>query len=215
MQEQGRSIRKEKAGTGFKEVNMYIIAGLGNPGKEYANTRHNSGYMALEYLAEKLNVKLNKLKFNSVYGETSVNGEKVMLVKPVTYMNRSGLALGEIIRFYKVPTENLIVIYDDIDIPLGTLRIRPKGSAGTHNGMKSIISSLGSEFPRIRIGIGRNQDMDLADYVLHKFTPSERDILAPVIEKAGEAALEIVKNNVESAMQKYNIKGDAANHPEE
>jgi PTH1 family peptidyl-tRNA hydrolase len=145
---------------------MYIIAGLGNPGKEYANTRHNSGYMALEYLAEKLNVKLNKLKFNSVYGETSVNGEKVMLVKPVTYMNRSGLALGEIIRFYKVPTENLIVIYDDIDIPLGTLRIRPKGSAGTHNGMKSIISSLGSEFPRIRIGIGRNQDMDLADYVL-------------------------------------------------
>lgn len=193
---------------------MYIIAGLGNPGKEYTNTRHNSGYMVLEYLAEKLDVKLNKLKFNSVYGETSINGEKVMLVKPVTYMNKSGMAIGEIIRFYKIPTENLVVIYDDIDIPLGTLRIRPNGSAGTHNGMKSIISAIGSEFPRIRIGIGRNQEMDLADYVLQEFSPSERDILAPTIERAGEAALEIIKKDVESAMQKYNIRGDATCHPE-
>ncbi|HOW23828.1 MAG TPA: aminoacyl-tRNA hydrolase [Sedimentibacter sp.] len=193
---------------------MYIIAGLGNPGKEYTNTRHNSGYMVLEYLAEKLDVKLNKLKFNSVYGETSINGEKVMLVKPVTYMNKSGMAIGEIIRFYKIPTENLVVIYDDIDIPLGTLRIRPNGSAGTHNGMKSIISAIGSEFPRIRIGIGRNQEMDLADYVLQEFSPSERDILAPIIERAGEAALEIIKKDVESAMQKYNIRGDATCHPE-
>ncbi|NLK63494.1 MAG: aminoacyl-tRNA hydrolase [Tissierellia bacterium] len=186
---------------------MYIIAGLGNPGREYTSTRHNSGYMAIEYLAEKLNVKLNKLKFNSVYGETSINGEKVMLVKPVTYMNRSGLAIGEIVKFYKIPTEALIVIYDDIDIPLGTLRIRPNGSAGTHNGMRSIISSIGSEFPRIRIGIGRNEEMDLADYVLQKFSPSEKDIVAPIIEKAAEAAIEIIENSIESAMQKYNIKG--------
>ena len=193
---------------------MYIIAGLGNPGKEYSNTRHNSGYMVLEYLAEKLNVKLNKLKFNSVYGETSINGEKVMLIKPVTYMNKSGIALGEIIRFYKIPTENLIVIYDDIDIPLGTLRIRPNGSAGTHNGMRSIISAIGSEFPRIRIGIGRNPEMDLADYVLQEFLPSERDTIAPIIERAGDAALEIIKKGVESAMQKYNIRGDSACHPE-
>jgi PTH1 family peptidyl-tRNA hydrolase len=204
---QDRSTKKEKAGIGFKEVNMYIIAGLGNPGREYTSTRHNSGYMAIEYLAEKLNVKLNKLKFNSVYGETSINGEKVMLVKPVTYMNRSGLAIGEIVKFYKIPTEALIVIYDDIDIPLGTLRIRPNGSAGTHNGMRSIISSIGSEFPRIRIGIGRNEEMDLADYVLQKFSPSEKDIVAPIIEKAAEAAIEIIENSIESAMQKYNIKG--------
>ncbi len=184
---------------------MYIIAGLGNPGKEYTSSRHNSGYMALEYLAEKLSVKLNKLKFNSVYGDTSINGEKVMLVKPVTYMNRSGIAIAEIVKFYKIPIENLIVIYDDIDIPLGTLRIRPCGSAGTHNGMKSIVESIGSEFPRIRIGIGRNDEMDLADYVLQKFSSSEKDIVSPIIEKAAEAALEIIENGIDSAMQKFNI----------
>ena len=193
---------------------MYLIVGLGNPGKEYAGTRHNAGYEVVELLAERLNVKLNKLKFNSVYGETFINGEKVLLVKPVTYMNRSGIAVSEIMNFYKIPIDKLIVIYDDIDIPLGTLRIRPNGSAGTHNGMKSIISAIGSEFPRIRIGIGRNQEMDLADYVLQEFSPSERDILAPIIERAGEAALEIIKKDVESAMQKYNIRGDATCHPE-
>ncbi|HBC29667.1 MAG TPA: aminoacyl-tRNA hydrolase [Clostridiales bacterium] len=184
---------------------MYIIAGLGNPGKEYTSSRHNSGYMAVEYLAEKLDIKLNKLKFNSVYGDTSINGEKVMLVKPVTYMNRSGIAIMEIVKFYKIPTENLIVIYDDIDIPLGTLRIRPCGSAGTHNGMKSIVEGIGSEFPRIRIGIGKNEEMDLADYVLQKFSLSEKDIVAPIIEKAAESAVEIIKNGIDSAMQKFNI----------
>ena len=184
---------------------MYIIAGLGNPGKEYTSSRHNSGYMALEYLAEKLSVKLNKLKFNSVYGDTSINGEKVMLVKPVTYMNKSGIAIAEIVKFYKIPIENLIVIYDDIDIPLSALRIRPNGSAGTHNGMKSIVESIGSEFPRIRIGIGRNDEMDLADYVLQKFSSSEKDIVSPIIEKAAEAALEIIENGIDSAMQKFNI----------
>ena len=161
--------------------------------------------MALEYLAEKLSVKLNKLRFNSVYGDTSINGEKVMLVKPVTYMNRSGIAIAEIVKFYKIPIENLIVIYDDIDIPLSALRIRPNGSAGTHNGMKSIVESIGSEFPRIRIGIGRNDEMDLADYVLQKFSSSEKDIVSPIIEKAAEAALEIIENGIDSAMQKFNI----------
>jgi len=195
---------------------MYIIAGLGNPGKEYTDTRHNAGYLAVEYLAEKLNVKLNKLKFNSVYGDTSINGEKVVLVKPVTYMNRSGIAITEIINFYKVPAENLIVIYDDIDLPLGSLRIRPDGSSGTHNGMKSIVSNIGSGFPRIRIGIGRNEDMDLADYVLQKFSPSERDVISAIIEKAAEAAVEIVEKDIDSAMQKYNIKerGHERNVPE-
>ncbi len=186
---------------------MFIIAGLGNPGKEYTNTRHNAGYAAVEYLSEKHNVKLNKLKFNSVYGDTFINGEKVMFVKPVTYMNRSGIAITEIMNFYKVPPENLIVIYDDIDIPLGTLRIRPNGSPGTHNGMKSIINNVGNGFPRIRIGIGRNEDMDLADYVLQKFSSSEKDLINPIIEKAALAAIEIIESNVDNAMQKYNIKG--------
>jgi len=208
LQELGRSIKKEEAKTDFKEVNMYIIAGLGNPGKEYASSRHNAGYMAVEYLAGKLNTKLNKLKFNSVYGDTSINGEKVMLVKPVTYMNKSGIAISEIVKFYKISTSNLIVIYDDIDIPLGALRIRPSGSAGTHNGMKSIVDSIGSEFPRIRIGIGRNEEMDLADFVLQRFSSNEKDIVTPIIEKAAEAAVEIIENGIDSAMQKYNMKGD-------
>jgi len=185
---------------------MYIIAGLGNPGKEYTGTRHNVGYDALDCLVDKYDVKLNKLKFNSVYGETTINGEKVMLVKPVTYMNRSGVAIDEIMKFYKIPVENLIVIYDDIDIPVGTLRIRPHGSPGTHNGMRSIIQHVGSGFPRIRIGIGRNPDMDLADYVLQRFGAEDKDIIRTIMEKASEAAIEIIKNNVDTAMQKYNIK---------
>jgi PTH1 family peptidyl-tRNA hydrolase len=207
LQEQDKLTKREKGKIDFKEVTMYIIAGLGNPGKEYTNTRHNAGYAAVEYLSEKYNVKLNKLKFNSVYGDTFINGEKVMFVKPVTYMNRSGIAIEEIMNFYKVPPENLIVIYDDIDIPLGTLRIRPNGSPGTHNGMKSIINNIGNGFPRIRIGIGRNEDMDLADYVLQKFSSSEKELVNPIIEKAALAALEIIDSNVENAMQKYNIKG--------
>lgn len=185
---------------------MYIIAGLGNPGKEYSGTRHNVGFDTIDCLAEKYNVNINKLKFNSVYGETTINGEKVMLVKPVTYMNRSGIALDEIIKFYKIPVENLIVVYDDIDIPVGTLRIRPHGSPGTHNGMKSIIQHLGSDFPRIRIGIGRNPNMDLADYVLQRFNAEDRDKISSIITKAAEAAVEIINSNVDSSMQKYNIK---------
>lgn len=186
---------------------MYIIAGLGNPGKEYSGTRHNVGFDTIDSLADELNINLNKLKFNSLYGETNIKGEKVMLVKPVTYMNRSGLAIAEIVRFYKVPIENLIVIYDDIDIPLGTLRIRPHGSSGTHNGMKSIISLIGSDkFPRIRIGIGRNPDMDLADYVLQKFSFKEREVINPIIDAAGKGAVEIIENSLDYAMQKYNVK---------
>ncbi len=185
---------------------MYIIAGLGNPGKEYTGTRHNVGYESLDCLAEKYNTKLNKLKFNSVYGEITINGEKVMLVKPVTYMNRSGIAIDEIMKFYKIPVENLIVIYDDIDIPVGTLRIRPNGSPGTHNGMKSIIQHVGTNFPRIRIGIGRNPQMDLADYVLQRFSKDDAEKIHPIMEKAVEAAIEIIKSNVDTAMQKYNIK---------
>nr|WP_312578680.1 aminoacyl-tRNA hydrolase [Sedimentibacter sp.] len=186
---------------------MYIIAGLGNPGKEYSGTRHNVGFDTIDCLAQKYNVSLNKLKFNSVYGEININGEKVMLVKPVTYMNRSGIAIAEIVNFYKIPIENLIVIYDDIDIPPGTLRIRPHGSSGTHNGMKSIIYQLQDDkFPRLRIGIGRNPDMDLADYVLQKFSKEEREKIDSIIKSASDAVEEIIFKDLDSAMQKFNIK---------
>lgn len=186
---------------------MYIIAGLGNPGKEYAGTRHNVGFDTIDYLAQKYNVNLNKLKFNSVYGEININGENVMLVKPVTYMNRSGIAIAEIAKFYKISIENLIVVYDDIDIAPGTLRIRPHGSSGTHNGMKSIIYQLQNDkFPRVRIGIGRNPDMDLADYVLQRFNKEEREIIDNTIKLASEAVEEIVLKSLDSSMQKFNIK---------
>lgn len=186
---------------------MYIIAGLGNPGKEYAGTRHNVGFDTIDFLAEKYNVNLNKLKFNSVYNEININGEKVMLVKPVTYMNRSGIAIAEIVKYYKVPIENLIVVYDDIDIPVGTLRIRPHGSSGTHNGMKSIIYQLENDkFPRVRVGIGRNPDMDLADYVLQRFNKDDREKINSIIKSASEAAEEIVAKGIDSSMQKFNIK---------
>lgn len=186
---------------------MYVIAGLGNPGKEYLMTRHNVGFEAVDCLAAKYDVKLNKLKFSSVYGEILIGGEKTLLMKPVTYMNNSGLAVREIMNFYKIPVENLIVVYDDIDIPAGTLRIRPGGSSGTHNGMKSVIYHLQNDsFPRVRIGIGRNPDMNLADYVLQRFSQAEWDVVSGIIEKAAAAAEEIVKKDINSSMQKYNIK---------
>lgn len=186
---------------------MYVIAGLGNPGREYLMTRHNVGFETVDCLAAKYDVKLNKLKFSSVYGEIFIGSEKTLLMKPVTYMNNSGIAVREIMSFYKIPAENLIVVYDDIDIPAGTLRIRPGGSSGTHNGMKSVIYHLQNDsFPRVRIGIGRNPDMNLADYVLQRFSQAEWDVVSGIIEKAALAAEEIVKKDINSAMQKYNIK---------
>ena len=134
---------------------MYVIAGLGNPGKKYENTRHNMGFITIDQLAEKHNIKVDKLKFKALVGEGRIAGQKVMLVKPQTYMNLSGESIREVMNFYKLEPENLIVIYDDIDIEAGTLRIRKFGSAGTHNGMKSVVYQLQSDrFPRIRLGIG-------------------------------------------------------------
>ena len=186
---------------------MYLIVGLGNPGKEYAGTRHNVGFDAIDFLAYKNDVKLNKLKFNAVFGEYTVNGEKVLLFKPVTYMNLSGNAVIEAVRFYKIPIDNIIVIYDDIDISLGSLRIRPHGSSGTHNGMKSLIYQLQSDkFKRIRIGIGKskNPNLSLADYVLQKFDSNERTIINETIQNAGLAAEDIIRIGINRAMEKYN-----------
>ncbi len=186
---------------------MYLIVGLGNPGKEYAGTRHNVGFDAIDFLAYKNDVKLNKLKFNAVFGEYNVNGEKVLLFKPVTYMNLSGNAVIEAVRFYKIPIENIIVIYDDIDIGLGSLRIRPHGSSGTHNGMKSLIYQLQSDkFKRIRIGIGKskNPNLSLADYVLQKFDSDERTTINETIQNAGLAAEDIIRFGLNHAMENYN-----------
>ncbi len=186
---------------------MYIIAGLGNPGKKYEHTRHNMGFLALDLLADKYGIKVDRLKFKALTGEGRIEGKKVLLVKPQTYMNLSGESIRDVMHFYKEPIENLIVIYDDIDIPEGTLRIRPKGSAGTHNGMRNIIYLLGEDgFPRIRVGIGGERRSDLVDYVIGRVTEGEADVLWETLNKAAEAAADIVINDVTHAMQEYNIK---------
>ncbi len=186
---------------------MYIIAGLGNPGRRYVNSRHNVGFETLDAVAAKYNIDVKKVKFNGIYGEGIIEGEKVVLVKPQTFMNLSGECIRDFKNWYKTEDTQIIIIYDDISLPLGKMRIRPKGSAGGHNGVKSIIYQLGSEvFPRIKIGVGapENPDYDLADYVLGKFSAKEIKELVPTAVKAAEAVGEIIKNGTESAMSKYN-----------
>ena len=188
---------------------MYIIAGLGNPGRDYDMTRHNIGFEVIDYLADKYNVKVTKLKFKGIYGEMNIGGEKVFVIKPQTYMNLSGDCIAEFARFYKIPPENIIIINDDIDIAQGKLRIRAKGSAGTHNGLKSIIYQLQKDtFPRIRVGVGAptHKDYDLADFVLGKFTKDEIPTMEKAIINAADAAVEIVKSGVDKAMNKFNSK---------
>lgn len=185
----------------------YVIAGLGNPGKEYEKTRHNMGFLTVDILEEKTGISVSKLKFKALYGIGNYRGNKVMLVKPQTYMNLSGNAIGEIMRYYKVPEENLIVIYDDIDLELGVLRIRKKGSAGTHNGMKSIVSQLGTDqFPRIRVGIGDRRKGDLKDYVIGGMSRQEEEELKPILEKCADAALCITEKGIDTAMNRFNVK---------
>lgn len=186
---------------------MYLIAGLGNPGIQYDMTRHNIGFAAIDYIARENNVNVKKLKYKALYGELNVGGEKVLLVKPQTYMNLSGESIREFCAFYKIPPENVIILCDDIAIEPGKIRIRRKGSAGGHNGLKSIIYQLSSEdFMRIRIGVGNPQhkDYDLADYVLGRFGKEEIPVLEEAIKKSYMAAFEIIKNSVDSAMNKYN-----------
>lgn len=186
---------------------MYLIVGLGNPGRQYDMTRHNIGFHTIDYIADKYNVKVNKLKYKALYGECNINGEKVYLIKPQTYMNLSGESIIDFVNFFKVPIENIIVISDDIDLDAGRLRIRPKGSAGGHNGLKSIIYMLGSdEFPRIRMGVGapKHEDYDLADFVLGRFSKDEIPVMEKAIERAKLAAEEIIKRDVPAAMNKYN-----------
>ena len=187
---------------------MYIIAGLGNPGSKYENTRHNMGFLAIDNLAKRLNINVNRIKFKGLVGEGRIGNEKIVLLKPQTYMNNSGESIREILSFYKETPENLIVFVDDIDIGFANLRIKKGGSAGTHNGLKSIIHLIQSdEFPRIKIGVGKQYEgQDLADFVLSGFSKSDGAEIEKTIDLAVDAAVEIVENNVESAMNKYNRK---------
>lgn len=186
---------------------MYIIAGLGNPGRDYVGTRHNIGFEAANAIAAKYNIKFNKEKFRAVFGEGTIGGEKVLLVKPQTFMNLSGESIRPLRDWYKIPDENIIIIYDDISLPTGKLRLRAKGSAGGHNGMKSIIYQLGTDvFPRIKIGVGapENPDYDLKDYVLGRFSKDEVEILIKTVIRAADAVSSIIENGVELTMSKFN-----------
>ncbi len=186
---------------------MYIIAGLGNPGRKYENTRHNMGFIAVDLLAEKYGIKVDKIKFKALVGEGRIAGRKVLLVKPQTYMNLSGESIREVMSFYKEDIENLIVIYDDIDIPTGTIRVRKKGSAGTHNGMRNIVYLLQDDnFPRIRVGIGSDKKVDLINYVTGGVTKGEKELLEGALVKAADAAAAIVEKGIEKAMNEYNVR---------
>lgn len=185
---------------------MYLIVGLGNPGKKYDKTRHNVGFDCLDLIASKLNVDINKAKFKGIYGETRYNNEKIILLKPETYMNASGISVQECAKFYGIDVENIIVLVDDIDIKFGSVRVKKNGSAGTHNGLKSIIQHLGSkEFPRVKIAVNQKPEyMDLADFVLSKFSDSERKIVDKELELACDAVFEILDKDIEKAMNKIN-----------
>lgn len=175
---------------------MWIVAGLGNPGKQYLYTWHNMGYLAVDMLADKHDIFLGKEKYKGLWGKGKIKGQDVIIIKPTTYMNNSGECLLEISNFFKVPPRNIITVYDDIDIAKGTIRVRPKGSAGTHNGMRSIIRLLGTEeFPRVRIGTGPvPENWELVNYVLSEVPKDERPMLNDAFVKACEAVEEIIAN---------------------
>jgi len=183
---------------------MYLIVGLGNPEPEYSNTRHNMGFDVLNNLSKKNKIEICKRKFNALYGMGEIADKKVILLKPQTYMNESGISIIEAKKFYKIQDENIIVIYDDVDIEVGKIRLREQGSANTHNGMKSVIRHLGTkEFARVRVGIGKN-DKDIVDYVLEQISKFDRIEIDKGIEKAALAVEEILKTNMQTAMNKYN-----------
>ena len=185
---------------------MYLIVGLGNPEEEYSKTRHNMGFNTINKIAKQQKIEVNKTKFEGLYETAIIEGQKAILVKPQTFMNLSGKCVQEFINFYKIDLNNIIVIYDDMDIEPGEIKIRKKGSAGGHNGMKSIIQMLGTEeFPRIRIGIGRPEhNGDEINYVIGAIPEEEIPKLDNGVEKAKEATIEILKNGIDSAMNKFN-----------
>ena len=185
---------------------MYLIVGLGNPEEEYGKTRHNMGFNAINKIAKKYGIEVNKSKYQGLYESVIIEGQKAILLKPQTYMNLSGNCVQEFANFYKIETENIIIIYDDMDFEPGQVKVRKKGAAGGHNGMKSIIQMLGTEnFPRIRIGIGRPAHIgDEINYVIGAIPEEEIPKLDEGTEKAKEIVIEILKNGIDSAMNKFN-----------
>ena len=185
----------------------WLIVFLGNPGPKYECTRHNAGFMTADAMAKKLGVSINKLRFKALTASAEINGEKVLLMKPQTFMNLSGKAVGEAARFYKVPPEHVIVVSDEVSLPLGKLRVRPKGSAGGHNGLKSIIAHLGSDaFPRIRLGVGAppHPDYDMADWVLSVFRNQDLEDMLSASDRAAEAVITYITDGPERAMNRFN-----------
>ncbi len=185
----------------------YLVVGLGNPGNKYTYTRHNSGFLCLDMLSDKLNFKIDRLKFKSLICDTNINGHRCIVMKPQTFMNNSGEAVRECASFYKIPAEKVIVIYDDISLDVGKLRIRRKGTDGGHNGIKSIIYHLNSDqFPRIKLGCGKkpHPDYDLIDWVISEFKKDELKALEPALENACKALELMLDNNIEKAMNLYN-----------
>ena len=191
----------------FKDKETWLIVGLGNPGKEYVRTRHNCGFRALDILADQLGCKVDKGKFQGLYGQCSYRGRKLLLLKPQTYMNLSGRSVLQLSVYFNVPPQRIIVMFDDISLDPGRLRIRSDGSAGGHNGIKSIIEQLGSpDFPRVKIGVGSKPtpEYDLADWVLSSFSAQEEQALKPALERAADAALCILEHGVPEAANRFN-----------
>ena len=185
----------------------WLIVGLGNPGKEYEGSRHNCGFRPLDILARRLNAKVDKRKFQGLYTQTTYNGIKLYLLKPQTYMNLSGKSVVQLSAFFKIPPQRIIVLFDDISLAPGRLRVRAEGSAGGHNGIKSIIQELGSQdFPRVKIGVGAkpNPDYDLADWVLGSFSALDEKAMAVSLENAGQAALAVIDKGVPEAANRFN-----------
>lgn len=197
------NFRKEKSSGSVD----FLIVGLGNPGKKYETTRHNAGFMCIDKLSQEENVDIKKVKFHALIGECYIDSNKVIVMKPQTMMNNSGQAIKECAQFYKIPNENIIVIYDDISLEPGKLRIRRKGSAGGHNGIKSIIAHLGSEnFPRVKIGVGAkpHPDYDLVDWVLGSFPKNDLKLIDESCENAYNAIKIIMNGDIDDAMSKFN-----------
>ncbi len=186
---------------------MYLIVGLGNPEEKYSNTRHNMGFNVINELSKKVNIKVSKSKFEAFYGMGEINGKKVILVKPQTYMNSSGDSIIKFKKFYKISNKNIIVIYDDMDLDIGKIRLKAKGGAGTHNGMKSVIENLNTEdFIRVRVGIGTPENKeDTINYVIGQIiSKNEKEELDKSVNIAAESVLEILENGIDVAMNKFN-----------
>ncbi|MBO5322937.1 MAG: aminoacyl-tRNA hydrolase [Oscillospiraceae bacterium] len=190
-----------------KSSDAWLIVGLGNPGREYEKTRHNAGFRAIDLLAQKLGCKVDRLKFQGLYGQVNYSGSKLYLLKPQTYMNLSGRSVLALSAYFNIPPQRIIVLFDDISLEPGRLRIRADGSAGGHNGIKSMINELGSQaFPRVKIGVGAkaHPEQDLADWVLSTFSASEEKALSSALERAAEAALCIIDKGVPEAANRFN-----------